>query len=42
MLKKGKNNLKVSILDTGLGIKKENLNKLFKMFGMLEDTKKEN
>ena len=39
---KEKNYLKVSVIDTGLGIKKENINKLFKMFGMLEDSKKEN
>ena len=42
VLNKEKNYLKVSIIDTGLGIKKENFSKLFKMFGMLEDSKKEN
>ena len=42
VLNKEKNYLKVSIIDTGLGIKKESFSKLFKMFGMLEDSKKEN
>ena len=34
--------IEISIKDTGIGIKKENINKLFKMFSMLEDSQKEN
>ena len=34
--------IEISVKDTGIGIKKENINKLFKMFSMLEDSKKEN
>jgi len=33
------NLLKISVEDTGLGIKKENIKKLFKMFSMLKDSK---
>jgi signal transduction histidine kinase len=31
--------LKVSVLDTGIGIKKENYDKLFKLFGFVQDQK---
>jgi signal transduction histidine kinase len=34
--------IEISIKDTGIGIKKENIDKLFKMFSMLEDSQKEN
>ena len=34
--------IEISVKDTGIGIKKENINKLFKMFSMLEDSQKEN
>jgi signal transduction histidine kinase len=32
--------LKISVIDTGLGIDKANQSKLFKLFGFLEDTAK--
>lgn len=31
--------IEISVVDTGNGIKKEDKNKLFKLFGFLEDTK---
>ena len=34
--------LEVQVIDNGIGIKKENQEKLFKMFGFLEDTKEIN
>ena len=34
-----RNLLNISVEDTGLGIKKENIPKLFKMFSMLMDSK---
>ena len=34
--------VRIEVQDTGLGIKKEDTNKLFKMFGRLEGTKKQN
>mgnify|MGYP002637249524 CR=1 FL=1 len=34
--------LQIAIQDTGVGIAKENHDKLFKLFGFLEDTKKQN
>ena len=33
------NMLKIKVKDTGHGIKPEDINKLFKMFGSLEETK---
>lgn len=32
--------LQIAISDTGVGISKENLEKLFKLFGFLEETQK--
>jgi len=37
-----RNLLNISVEDTGLGIKKENIPKLFKMFSMLMDSKEQN
>jgi signal transduction histidine kinase len=34
--------LQISVIDTGVGIKKEDQQKLFKLFGFLDNTKKMN
>ena len=34
--------LEVQVIDTGIGIKKEDLGKLFKLFGFLDATKEMN
>ena len=34
--------LQVSVIDTGIGIKKENMEKLFKLFGFIDTTKELN
>ena len=34
--------LEIQVIDNGIGIKKENQGKLFKLFGFLEDTKELN
>ena len=34
--------LEIQVIDTGIGIKKEDLNKLFKLFGFLDTTKELN
>ena len=34
---KGKTVIKINVKDTGIGIKKENISKLFKMFMMFND-----
>ena len=31
--------IELQVIDNGVGIKKANMNKLFKLFGFLEDTK---
>jgi signal transduction histidine kinase len=36
------NFLEISVIDTGVGIKEEDFNKLFKLFGFLEKTKDQN
>jgi signal transduction histidine kinase len=38
-MSKGYGMIQISVQDTGPGIKKEDKNKLFKLFGFLEDTK---
>ena len=35
----GKKHLKISVIDTGIGIPKENQEKLFKLFGFVQDDK---
>jgi signal transduction histidine kinase len=35
----GKKHLKISVIDTGIGIPKENQDKLFKLFGFVQDDK---
>ena len=35
----GKKHLKISVIDTGIGIPKENREKLFKLFGFVQDDK---
>ena len=34
--------LKISVIDSGMGISKENQEKLFKLFGFLNETEKQN
>ena len=35
----GRKHLKISVIDTGIGIPKENQDKLFKLFGFVQDDK---
>jgi signal transduction histidine kinase len=39
--KRGKDCLRLSVMDTGIGIKKKNKKKLFKLFGSIKDEKKQ-
>ena len=36
-MKESKNEIKIQVIDTGIGIKEENIPKLFKLFGKLEN-----
>ena len=37
LIKEKQNQIKISVSDTGIGIKKEDVDKLFKMFGKIEN-----